>query len=151
MWLDEHKKILYENNHETFDDVNPGDLTKAKELRKRLNCRPFEYFLEKVMPDLEERYPWYDRPTFGSGAVQNIAARSMCLESEGGLRITRCDKNLTEPKLSQDFVLTYHRQLKLHNDNHICVDGHALTLEPCHFAFGFQLWYYDIVSCSDSR
>lgn len=101
------------------------------------------------MPDMEDRFPWYDRLTFGSGAVQNIAARSMCLDADAtreGLGIKRCDRNLTHPPWSQDFLLSYHRQLMLNNDDNECVDGQALELQDCHFNFGFQLWYYDIVS-----
>lgn len=55
MWLDDYKQYLYRNAPERYARVDAGDLTREKTIRKNLNCKPFSYFLEVIMPDMLER------------------------------------------------------------------------------------------------
>lgn len=64
VWLDEYKEVLYASNPDRYKDVDPGDLTKQKELRKNLDCKPFKYFLEIVAPDFTNIYPPFVKVSF---------------------------------------------------------------------------------------
>jgi hypothetical protein len=40
-----------------------------KNIKKKLQCKPFSYFLERVAPDMLEWYPLVEPPSFTFGAV----------------------------------------------------------------------------------
>ncbi len=54
VWTDEYKKIFYIMNP-GLKSVKSGDITKRIELRKRLKCRSFRWYLTNVYPG-EYRY-----------------------------------------------------------------------------------------------
>jgi polypeptide N-acetylgalactosaminyltransferase len=52
VWLDEwHEKYLEARPRAKTMEV--GDLTERIELKKRLNCRPFEWYIDNVYPKLK--------------------------------------------------------------------------------------------------
>lgn len=133
-----------------YANVDAGDLTREKLIRKNLNCKPFQYFLEYVMPDMLERYPYDDPGVFARGAIQSEANTKLCVDTLGrpggqSLGLYECKKNLLSPGGSQDFVLTWHRSIKKNDKYDQCLDSHMTSLWGCHFAFGHQLWFYDLV------
>lgn len=56
VWLDEYKEVLYRADPDRFGKVDAGDLTKAKLVREKLKCKPFQYFLERIAPEMYTRY-----------------------------------------------------------------------------------------------
>jgi polypeptide N-acetylgalactosaminyltransferase len=50
VWTDEYKKFYYKTNPE-FKSVKTGDLSKRIELRKRLKCKSFKWYLKNVYPE----------------------------------------------------------------------------------------------------
>jgi polypeptide N-acetylgalactosaminyltransferase len=54
-WLDDYKQVVYNSDPERFN-VDPGYLTKAKLVKEKLKCKPFQYFLEKIAPEMYTRY-----------------------------------------------------------------------------------------------
>lgn len=53
-----------------------GDISAQLEVKERLQCKPFKYFLEEVAPDMLEKYP----PTqteFASGVVRSFTFKSL--------------------------------------------------------------------------
>lgn len=59
VWLGDYKEILYSSEPERYAKIDPGDLTKPKAIRKNLNCKPFQYYLDYVAPDMLERFEYY--------------------------------------------------------------------------------------------
>lgn len=67
--MDEYKEHIYERNRERWDNIETGDLSYMLGVKKKLNCKPFSYFLEEVAPDMVDRFPPIEPPAFASGAV----------------------------------------------------------------------------------
>ena len=51
VWLDEYKEIVY-LRHPELVSLDAGDISERVELRKRLQCHPFKWYLENLLPDL---------------------------------------------------------------------------------------------------
>ncbi|XP_074072045.1 polypeptide N-acetylgalactosaminyltransferase 5 [Macrotis lagotis] len=68
VWLDEYKELFYgHGNHLLDQSVKVGNLTQQKELRKRLGCKSFKWYLENVFPDIEAPI------VRASGVIINVA------------------------------------------------------------------------------
>lgn len=143
---------MYNIDPNRYLNVDPGDLTQAKLVKKSLNCKPFKYFLDQVAPDMAERYSFYDPGVFASGAIQSMADRGICIgknqSDQSKLGLFKCDQNLASPKTSQNFELSWHRHIKMnnHKDGYNCIKDGKLEFSDCLFEFGNQLWFYDLVS-----
>lgn len=59
---------MYIRKPDRYKHIDAGDISAQLEVKERLQCKPFSYFLEVVAPDMLEKYP----PTqteFASGVV----------------------------------------------------------------------------------
>ena len=73
VWLDSYKTFFYERVGDT--EVNLGDLQNQKRIKKRLGCRPFEWFHKKVFPEL-----FIPSTSLAAGYVRNPWS-SFCIDS----------------------------------------------------------------------
>lgn len=152
VWMDEYKAALYRTEPKRYE-LDPGDLKSAFALKKKLNCKPFKYFLDVIAPDLADTYPPFDLPVFASGAIVSDVKPNLCITYVGPtaaapLELRECPKNTTNPIDNQNFALTWHRAIVYSSGhNELCVDANAVNMYACHNKFGNQLWKYDLVSC----
>lgn len=141
--------MLYNRSPDRFSKVDAGDLSKAKLLKKNLNCKPFQYMLEFIMPDMLERYPIADRGVFCKGAIQSEADPKLCVDTVDNTKNTlnNCSKNLEKPSYNQDFVFSWHRQIRRNSMLEKCLSESEARMDGCHFFIpSDQFWRYDLVS-----
>lgn len=153
-----------------YKNIDTGDITAQLEVKERLKCKPFSYFLEVVAPDMLEKYP----PTqteFASGVVsiivliiskgfshkrkcllkiESIAFPNKCIDSRGQfykeMGIYFCGSNKRNPGGHQHFLFGHHRDLEYYSDSAYCIDtrGDKLELHACHHQQGTQYFRYDL-------
>lgn len=64
VWMDDYKKHLYKRRP-SIEHTEPGDLTKMREVRERLQCKSFDWFMKNVADDQDFYYPAVE-PTPGA-------------------------------------------------------------------------------------
>lgn len=146
-WLDEFKHKIYEKDSAIYEKINPGDLTNARALKKELNCKPFKYYIENVVPDMLERYPLVDQGVFASGTIQSKVHKNYCMtyKQPSTVRLGKCQKNLRQPGHTQDFALTWYRNIKVRQYNDMCLLQDFVHVEGCMFEFEDEYWFYQTV------
>ncbi|XP_060566861.1 polypeptide N-acetylgalactosaminyltransferase 11-like [Ruditapes philippinarum] len=105
VWMDDYKEYVYEANP-LIRSVDAGDLTERLELKNRLQCKPFKWFLDNIWPELNA----YKENNQAWGFVQNSATGSnMCLDNDDYLfsipnpvKVKPCSENV----IYQMFSLT---------------------------------------------
>lgn len=68
VWMDEYKEHFYKRRP-FVRNINPGDLEPQKNLRKKLQCKSFKWFMTEVAPDIIKYYPPVYPPPTASGKV----------------------------------------------------------------------------------
>ena len=61
------------------------------------------------------------------------------------LGLYSCQADLLKPTGTQDFILTWHRSIKINNIYDNCFDTYQTSLFGCHYSFGHQFFKYDLV------
>lgn len=74
--MDEYAEYLYKRKPH-YRDVDPGDLSQQKAIRKKLHCKPFKWFMESVAFDLPLKYPPIEPNNFAFGEVRKLLSRRM--------------------------------------------------------------------------
>ncbi|XP_062354016.1 polypeptide N-acetylgalactosaminyltransferase 5 [Cinclus cinclus] len=109
VWLDEYKELFYGHAyHLVLGSVDVGDLSQQIQLRKKLRCKTFRWYLENVYPDLEAPL------VKASGLLVNVALAG-CIAVEGTtLAFEECDVNNTNQKFNYTWLrLIQHGELCL--------------------------------------
>ncbi|NXS45661.1 GALT5 acetylgalactosaminyltransferase, partial [Balaeniceps rex] len=122
VWLDEYKELFYGHAyHLVLKNLDVGDLTQQIQLRKKLQCKSFRWYLENVYPDLEAPL------VKASGLLVNVAmARCITVENTT-LAFEACDVN----NKNQKFNYTW---LRLIQHGELCIapaGAGALGLRRC--------------------
>lgn len=68
VWMDEYAEYIYMRRPH-YRNIDPGDLTKQKEIREKLQCKPFKWFMKDIAFDLPLKYPPIEPSDFGIGEV----------------------------------------------------------------------------------
>ncbi|KAK7503792.1 hypothetical protein BaRGS_00004915 [Batillaria attramentaria] len=152
VWMDEYAKYLYDHMPH-LKDTDPGDLTEAKALRSRLNCKPFKWFMTQVAFDLVEHYPPVPIPPLAEGELRNQAS-NLCVD-------TRYKKNMERFQLEtcikdggpggeQRFQFSWRKEIHPAKRSDLCFDvaqsvpKAPVILYKCHHAKGNQRFKYNL-------
>ncbi|XP_038607384.1 polypeptide N-acetylgalactosaminyltransferase 5 [Tachyglossus aculeatus] len=123
VWLDEYKDLFYGHGLHLLERRSAiGNLTQQKELRKKLQCKSFRWYLENVFPDLEA-------PVVRASGVLINAALGKCISLGNDTVVTEdCDLN----SKTQQFNYTWLRFIK-HEDRCLAPLSakEILGLYPC--------------------
>ena len=65
---------------------NAGDITRQKELRERLKCKTFKWFMEEIAFDQDAHYPAVIPPDFASGKIKSDADPDLCVDAKLGTK-----------------------------------------------------------------
>ncbi|XP_032921303.1 polypeptide N-acetylgalactosaminyltransferase 5 [Catharus ustulatus] len=109
VWLDEYKELFYGHAYHLLQGgVDVGDLSQQIQLRKKLGCKTFRWYLQNVYPDLEAPL------VKASGLLVNVALAG-CIAVEGTtLAFEECDVNSTHQKFNYTWLrLIQHGELCL--------------------------------------
>ncbi|XP_061559100.1 polypeptide N-acetylgalactosaminyltransferase 10-like isoform X1 [Phycodurus eques] len=154
VWMDEYTEYVYQRRPE-YRHLSAGDMTAQKELRSRLACKNFKWFMSEVAWDLPEHYPPVEPPAAAWGEIRN-AGSGMCMEvkhfvSGSPVRLENCAKSRGDVAWSHGQVLTlgWREDIRVGDPVHtrkVCLDAVShrslVTLYDCHGMKGNQLWRY---------
>lgn len=141
VWMDEYKQLVYKTDPKKYS-LDVGDLSKQFELKKKLNCKPFKYFLDEIAPEVQEKYS-DERGSFATGSIISDVDPSLCVTSYS-MKKPLVLKKCREDKYNQNYNLHWHRFIKQNNGNWICLDQKEMRLYNCQFNhFGSLFWRYD--------
>lgn len=149
--MDEYKEYVYMRNPERYKNVDPGDISYQQSIRKKLQCKPFSYFINTVAPDMLEYFPLIDYPAFAYGAIQSMYEPEICIDTYAKdtgneLGLYPCASDLENPHDTQFFTLRHFRDIELKNTM-FCFDRNEkgmLLTSICHHHQGNQYFRYDM-------
>ncbi|KAI3373953.1 hypothetical protein L3Q82_022515 [Scortum barcoo] len=155
VWMDEYAAEYVYQRRPEYRHLSAGDMTAQKELRNRLSCKSFKWFMSEVAWDLPKHYPPVEPPAAAWGEIRNMGS-GMCMEikhfvSGSPIRLESCVKGRGEVGWSHGQVLTFgwREDIRVGDPMHtrkVCFDAVShnslVTLYDCHGMKGNQLWRY---------
>lgn len=158
VWMGDWKQFLYRSDVERFEKIDAGDLTKQKEIRKKLNCKPFDYFLHYIAPEILQVLPIPNKDDIAHGVLRtNLNSTNFCITSKTKydkktkkLMKTKCfltedcDRSPVIPYRSQYFHLTKLKGIE-HESVKMCFDRKQFQ-DTAGYEFKKNRWNYDFVS-----
>lgn len=134
VWLDEYKDLFYGHGYTHLLNkkvIDIGNLTEQIELRKRLKCQNFKWYLDNVYPDMKAPLVKADGLVYNRGLRKCLALRGDSLSFE------TCDLG----KQSQHFNYTWMRNLQ-HRELCVVPQSDSLVLQLCDGANNEQRWIH---------
>ncbi|KAI5096258.1 polypeptide N-acetylgalactosaminyltransferase 10-like [Silurus meridionalis] len=154
VWMDEYAEYMYQRRPD-YRPLSVGDVSGQKELRLRLGCKSFHWFMTQVAWDLQQYYPAVEPPAAAWGELRNVGS-GLCVESKhlssgSPLRMEPCVKGQRDAlwNHAQVFTFGWREDIRVGDPLHtkkVCFDAvsHSspVTLYDCHGMKGNQLWIY---------
>ncbi|XP_064412670.1 polypeptide N-acetylgalactosaminyltransferase 14 [Latimeria chalumnae] len=142
VWMDEFKQYYYAARPAARGRTY-GDIQEREQLRKRLKCHSFKWYLDNVYPEL--KIP--DDSDFQSGVIRQS---QNCLESRrvAGrefpmVSLGPCIGSQGVPAMGQEWMHTSNQQIR---QQQLCISVHTIfpgspaVLIPCNEGDGKQKW-----------
>ena len=154
IWMDEYKEYIYKKRPH-YKNVDAGDISKQVEIRNKLQCKPFKWFMEKVAYDLVNYYPPVPPPNYAEGEIKSVAS-NLCIDTkfksdQGNFGLETCQTIKKGVSGEQKFELTWHSDIRPKGRSQ-CFDasrsdpGVPVVLFSCHGMKGNQQFKYNLVS-----
>ncbi|XP_041947389.1 polypeptide N-acetylgalactosaminyltransferase 10 isoform X1 [Alosa sapidissima] len=154
VWMDEYAEYIYQRRPE-YRHLSPGDTTAQKELRSRLHCKNFKWFMTEVAWDLALHYPPVEPPAAAWGQLKNVGS-GLCMETKhfasgSPVHLEVCGKGHGDSSWTHGQVFTFgwREDIRVGDPLHtkkVCFDAIShnspVTLYDCHGMKGNQHWRY---------
>ncbi|XP_062991105.1 probable polypeptide N-acetylgalactosaminyltransferase 8 [Elgaria multicarinata webbii] len=77
VWMDEYKNMVYYAWNIPFEnpEIDYGDVSSRKELRKKLNCKSFDWYIKTVYPNLVPQ-----TAIVAYGTMKNTLNKDICID-----------------------------------------------------------------------
>lgn len=137
VWMDDYKNYYYERFNYDLGDY--GDVTARKELRQKLQCKPFKWYIENIYPEL-----FVPGESIASGEIRS-KAKPMCIDSPADHRNYHKNVNMWPchgQGGNQFWMLSKAGEIRRDDG---CLDysgGDHVIIYPCHGQKGNQEWQY---------
>jgi len=143
VWMDEYKELYYRRKPAADRQVDFGDISERKLLRKKLQCKSFKWYIENITPNMIGSDP--NPPAHGE-VRHNLT--NMCLDSLGKkensipLQVFPCHGQ----NGNQFFVLSKRGEIIFNDES--CLDysldnkDNYVQLWNCHGLAGNQEWQH---------
>ncbi|XP_037797454.1 N-acetylgalactosaminyltransferase 7-like [Penaeus monodon] len=143
-WFDDKYKEYFYTREPLARYLDMGDISQQLELKKRLGCKSFQWFMDNVAYDMLRKYPELP-PNLHWGELRN-AATSQCLDTMGHpapslMGIAHCHGFGN----NQLIRLNAEGQLGV-GERCIDADGQGIKLIFCHLGTVNGPWEYDETS-----
>jgi polypeptide N-acetylgalactosaminyltransferase len=138
VWLDEYKQYYYERINNQLGDF--GDVSARKQLREKLECKSFKWYLDNIFPEL-----FVPGDAIAKGEVRNRGGGSkQCLDwashnnQRKNVGLYWCHNQ------GGNQYWMYSKDGEIRRDES-CVDfaGKDVMIFPCHGMKGNQEWKYN--------
>ncbi|XP_066542973.1 polypeptide N-acetylgalactosaminyltransferase 3 [Hoplias malabaricus] len=135
VWMDEYKEIFYRRNQQAAQMAKErsfGDVSKRLDLRERLQCKSFSWYLKNVYPEVFMP----DLNPLQFGAIKNIGKDS-CLDAgennEGGKPLIMYPCHGMGG--NQYFEYSTHHEIRHNIQKELCLHGKEgpVKLEQCQY------------------
>eukprot|EP00730_Choanoeca_flexa_P018539 TRINITY_DN9018_c0_g1_i3.p1 TRINITY_DN9018_c0_g1~~TRINITY_DN9018_c0_g1_i3.p1 ORF type:complete len:626 (+),score=92.25 TRINITY_DN9018_c0_g1_i3:57-1934(+) len=142
VWMDDYKRYFYDTRPQG-ENIDPGDMTDRKQLRQRLHCKPFKWFLQEALPDLfipDDAHIKYRGSLHTSG---NICLDKMGHRNGGLIGAYPCHNQ----GANQNWMLSINNEMRAADSQ--CMDAWDTRLPGkihighCHGMRGNQEFVYD--------
>lgn len=150
VWMDEYATYLY-NRRPQYKSIDTGDISDQLAIRKKLNCKPFSWFMKEVAFDLSKYYPPVEPEDLASGHLRNIGT-GLCIDTQTMAQNTRFGLATCEMSSTNQVIrLSWHKDLRL-KQRSMCFDvSQSIVKSPiilynCHGMMGNQRWKYNLLT-----
>ena len=152
--MDEYKEYIYKKRPH-YRNLLAGDISKQVEIRNRLQCKPFKWFMENVAFDLMQYYPPIPPPNYAEGEIRHVESK-LCIDAkfksdQGNFGLDMCQSSNKGISGEQKFELTWHSDIRPQQRSQ-CFDvsksdpGVPVILFSCHGMKGNQEFRYNYVN-----
>jgi len=155
VWCDEFKELFYDRRN--LRNVNRGDISDQIALRNKLKCKSFKWYIETILPDMKDQFPYEMTTMKAYGTIQSVARPELCVDrifgdSKNPIGIYKCDSNSLNPHTQQFFIMTKRNEIRFFHSPDCWdtnswdqKDGKILTkVYGCYYAGGNQYYHYNM-------
>ncbi|XP_059160733.1 polypeptide N-acetylgalactosaminyltransferase-like 6 isoform X2 [Physella acuta] len=89
VWMDDYKNVVM-TLRPKMKNIDPGNLTSQFEIREKLKCKSFQWFLEEVAPDILQYYPVVTPASVAYGKIRNTKNNTLCITTKYRLKLADC-------------------------------------------------------------